>query len=58
MDDDQFNINAAKIILYSAGLRDTQYICDHELNGSLALDRVIKTVEDTGQNIYDLVLMD
>lgn len=58
VDDDQFNINAAKIILYSAGLKDFQYICDHELNGSLALDKIVQSVQQTGKMVYELILMD
>lgn len=61
VDDQNFNIDAAKIILkYSIKLSNCNEIIDHASDGQQALDKVKQNVQmnDFKRCSYDLILMD
>jgi len=59
VDDEQFNIDAIKIILeYNVKLPNINRIVDKAMNGLEAIRKVVLSVEKTGSNCYDYILMD
>ena len=59
MDDQDFNIDAIKIILeYNVKLQNINEVVDKAMNGLEAIQKVILSVELTGTNCYDFILMD
>ena len=59
VDDEQFNIEAIKIILeYNVKLPNIDMVIEKAMNGHDALRKVIKNVEINGFNQYQFILMD
>jgi CheY-like chemotaxis protein len=61
VDDEMYNIYAIKIIFgHNFKIKNIDVVCDHAMNGQLALDAVIKDIDNNSGNFcsYNLILMD
>ena len=59
VDDEVFNINAAKIIMQTvAGIINPNSICDEAENGQEAVDMVKNDIANNGNCSYSLIIID
>jgi CheY-like chemotaxis protein len=58
VDDEQFNIEAMKIILQYKYYIDVENICDEALFGADAIEIIKKDVEKNNECSYNLIIID